>query len=1200
MVLRDAWIDEDVNNAAEAGSDPKGNFKALTAQDEVWLPSNETKCAKPIAALEDEGEGVAICYKKDETFPAQGVNDMVEMKQLNDAELANNLRIKFKSNTGYVRCGPTLVAMNLMASYKVDWQFGSEPAINSHPFDMSALRDKFRDQVDRDSSPPHCWSLASHAFKMAFIPPKHDGVHDQMNQALIITGESGAGKTFTTQQILDFLAAIGGGAEAKTLTDKMLSTMPILEGWGNANMPRNPDSSRFGKLYKIYLSQETKKITGCTITPYMLEKSRVGEVKYLERNFHIFYRMLCDPVAVIDSTKVNGSQAAAEKCMNQVMVVKDGPMKGQTTFYDNGGTPMLGLSPKLKKMCHLDNANFEDFLYLMGGEAMKDEAYPRIHTDLARDVFPAPYHDERIYHDHYNMSETLAALYGFFDEATVETILKTTAGVLYLGNVDVLTEKPTDPDTTVTGVDTEGKSGEALRIVSELWQVDIDLLAKALTMYTLQLPRKAPTQHFCQRRGDAIILRDTVARFVYDGLFNHIIEQCSNQLKQGVKDLGSPETTGSDVFVGVLDIFGFEFYENHQLEPVNCKVVNGLDQLNINICNEVLQQVFVKVIFGLEQAEYKKQSIDFTFDGYKDNADTIAFLTPESCPLLNAMKEPIRQNKTDSLAADHVLRNKLDQEAKKFKSTKTNKPLGIDNPDRGNPDAVYLEFPTKGNRPFKGCDKSGGPYGNRIDPRGTTRKEREKWEGTVVAKEWQDRSSPAFGVRHYAAEVCYDVRGWAQKDKSNPADEMRTALAASNDAWFLSAWFGEEGIAKRERDGGVTGGGVTAQFSVALRKLEHTLQGCDMSFVRCIKASNPLKKQTFQSALVLKQLKYTGMLATLQIKRFGYPLRYFNQDFVDKYKALAIANNATIEPVDFQNGSDEENEATAARNAQAVAEKLETTFKQVIFDELKPAEQADDVVQKHMQDGLIKCGKHQNCKESKVMLRDWFGQRLLSRVDGLLSEKKAIAVASTKAAIHSKALYGKMSANARPLSGMLRSLVDRSRYYSEKREFLQKHSRTQMADMVRACLTRFRYAAKRNEYFEAANRQRAVGLLMATAQREIYKQKKAEYLEAEVLDQIKEFFSKMKTEIFAEANAVCVEAKEKVVKINAFIEEQSRAHVVPVDSTNAPTAVSKGPKVVRYFPLVKRNHVPTSNVSTPTNFKYTYNFECKSMASRSK
>ena len=71
-----------------------------------------------------------------------------------------------------------------------------------------------------------------------------------------------------------------------------------------------------------------------------------------------------------------------------------------------------------------------------------------------------------------------------------------------------------------------------------------------------------------------------------------IIEQASIQLADGANE-------DSDVFIGVLDIFGFEFYENHQIRANNMQVVNGLDQLNINICNEILQQQFVQVNIAL-------------------------------------------------------------------------------------------------------------------------------------------------------------------------------------------------------------------------------------------------------------------------------------------------------------------------------------------------------------------------------------------------------------------------------------------------------------------------------------------------------------------------------------------------------------------------------------------------------------------------
>ena len=98
--------------------------------------------------------------------------------------------------------------------------------------------------------------------------------------------------------MLEFLAKAGrGGCDDGKLamTDIMLKTTPILEGWGNSNMPRNPDSSRFGKLYKIFFDRRERTITGCDIEPYMLEKSRVTAQQYSERNFHIFYRLVSGP-----------------------------------------------------------------------------------------------------------------------------------------------------------------------------------------------------------------------------------------------------------------------------------------------------------------------------------------------------------------------------------------------------------------------------------------------------------------------------------------------------------------------------------------------------------------------------------------------------------------------------------------------------------------------------------------------------------------------------------------------------------------------------------------------------------------------------------------------------------------------------------------------------------------------------------------
>ena len=106
------------------------------------------------------------------------------------------------------------------------------------------------------------------------------------SQALVITGESGAGKSFQTGLALDYLKFRGNakprtredGVEIPAVTDRMRSANNILEIFGNASMPRNPDSSRFGKLFQVFFDDVdgVPTVKGCKLTPYLLEKGRVS------------------------------------------------------------------------------------------------------------------------------------------------------------------------------------------------------------------------------------------------------------------------------------------------------------------------------------------------------------------------------------------------------------------------------------------------------------------------------------------------------------------------------------------------------------------------------------------------------------------------------------------------------------------------------------------------------------------------------------------------------------------------------------------------------------------------------------------------------------------------------------------------------------------------------------------------------------
>lgn len=126
---------------------------------------------------------------------------------------------------------------------------------------------------------PHVFAIAAAAF--------HGLRGERTNQSIIISGESGAGKTEATKKCLQFFASAAGSA-AEGIQDRLLSANPILEGFGNAKTVRNNNSSRFGKWMEVHFNSRAQ-IAGCSITPFLLEKSRVVFQASQERNYHCFY-----------------------------------------------------------------------------------------------------------------------------------------------------------------------------------------------------------------------------------------------------------------------------------------------------------------------------------------------------------------------------------------------------------------------------------------------------------------------------------------------------------------------------------------------------------------------------------------------------------------------------------------------------------------------------------------------------------------------------------------------------------------------------------------------------------------------------------------------------------------------------------------------------------------------------------------------
>ncbi|XP_054612287.1 unconventional myosin-Vb isoform X2 [Dunckerocampus dactyliophorus] len=196
-----------------------------------------------------------------------GENDLTALSYLHEPAVLHNLRVRFlESNHIYTYCGIVLVAIN---PYE-ELQIYGEEVINAY---------SGQNMGDMD---PHIFAVAEEAYKQM--------ARDERNQSIIVSGESGAGKTVSAKYAMRFFATVGGSANDSNVEEKVLASSPIMEAIGNAKTTRNDNSSRFGKYIEIGFSRNYH-IMGAHMRTYLLEKSRVVFQAEDERNYHIFYQL---------------------------------------------------------------------------------------------------------------------------------------------------------------------------------------------------------------------------------------------------------------------------------------------------------------------------------------------------------------------------------------------------------------------------------------------------------------------------------------------------------------------------------------------------------------------------------------------------------------------------------------------------------------------------------------------------------------------------------------------------------------------------------------------------------------------------------------------------------------------------------------------------------------------------------------------
>lgn len=327
----------------------------------------------------------------------------------------------------------------------------------------------------------------------------------KLSQSIIVSGESGAGKTESTKYLLKYLC--DSMMAAGPIETKILDANPILEAFGNAKTTRNNNSSRFGKFIEVHYDNKCQ-VVGGYISHYLLEKSRICTQTPEERNYHVFY-MLCAgaPQALRDQLKLDKPDNFRY-------------LSGCTQFFSNAATEAKVPNAR-KSESHLKKGSLKD-----------------------------PILDD--YQDFHNLDQALSRL-GLSD-AQRNQIYALVAAVLHLGNVTF----EDNPDDARGGCQVSEKSQSSLVITAQLIGVDPSELRQALVTRVMQSKGgvKGTVIMVPLKYYEANNARDALAKALYSKLFDYIVANINQSIP----------FKASNYYIGVLDIAGFEYFTVNSFE----------------------------------------------------------------------------------------------------------------------------------------------------------------------------------------------------------------------------------------------------------------------------------------------------------------------------------------------------------------------------------------------------------------------------------------------------------------------------------------------------------------------------------------------------------------------------------------------------------------------------------------------------------
>ncbi|GAM27692.1 hypothetical protein SAMD00019534_108680 [Acytostelium subglobosum LB1] len=647
-----------------------------------------------------------------------GVDDLVMLPSVSEAALNDNVQKRYKEGIIYTSIGPVLISCN---PYKQLGIYGKEY--------IDLYKGKHEFEI-----PPHIYSVADKAYRA--LQSEHE------NQCIIISGESGAGKTEASKYIMQYIASITGSSrDVERVKNLILESNPLLEAFGNAKTLRNNNSSRFGKYMEIQFNYVGDP-EGGKITNYLLEKSRVVLQTVGERNFHVFYQLL------------------------------------------------TGATPEEREQLSLLQPDKYEYLnksrcYTADGI---DDAAALKATRHAMEVVGITADEQK-------------------------QIFKLLSSVLLLGNVTFNSNKQQKAEVA---------DKAQLKTLANLMGVDAALLESSLVVRVVTAgPRKGETIRVLQNVEQASAARDALAKAIYSKLFDWLVRTINRSIE--VKTKGK--------VIGVLDVYGFEIFQN-----------NSFEQFCINYVNETLQQIFIDLTLKTEQEEYVSEGIKWVPVDYVNNKPCVDLIEKKPFGILAILDE-------ECLFPEGNDASLLEKLGKLFAAH-----------------SHYSKVPlTSNQRQFIINHYAGKVYYN-ID--GFLDKNRDTLFNDLIGLATSSSLSLLVEVFQYVP-VIEEIDPNVESAKS--LDRLKKTGFANQQA---------KSIIPTDKKRPITAG---FQFKSQVTALLKSLYSCNPHYIRCIKPNEVKRALDWDAGRSSEQIRYLGLYENLLVRRAGYCYRQTYAKFMRRY-----------------------------------------------------------------------------------------------------------------------------------------------------------------------------------------------------------------------------------------------------------------------------------------------------------------------------